>query len=223
MATAKPPTLPAGGNKPPDNLSGSRRPAETTSSLNHKNAKETTQVKKHPRAINLVQEGIRMEDSQRGEEMETEEIENTPENPHTSAWAGGGGRKLFGEGRQKEGWYIAESDTEDTLQAEKEDDDECDGMEHNPNCPTIPFTAAENIRWRREWRSALVVKGLGRRVPFLPLSQRMNSLWGKHGELKISDMKNGCFLVRFRHQDDYEAAINEGPWLLGDTYLTVTR
>ncbi|CAI0419994.1 unnamed protein product, partial [Linum tenue] len=81
----------------------------------------------------------------------------------------------------------------------------------------------EKIRWRREWRSALVVKGLGRRVAFLPLSHKLDSLWGKHGELQISYMKNGCFLVRFRHQDDYEFAMNGGPWLLGETYLTVTR
>ncbi|CAI0552044.1 unnamed protein product [Linum tenue] len=36
-------------------------------------------------------------------------------------------------------------------------------------------------------------------------------------------MKNGCFLVRFRSQKDYEFSCSEGPWLLGDTYLTVFR
>ncbi|CAI0455976.1 unnamed protein product [Linum tenue] len=36
-------------------------------------------------------------------------------------------------------------------------------------------------------------------------------------------MKNGCFLVRFRSHKDYELACSEGPWLLGDTYLTVFR
>ncbi|CAI0547875.1 unnamed protein product [Linum tenue] len=36
-------------------------------------------------------------------------------------------------------------------------------------------------------------------------------------------MKNGCFLVRFRNKLDYEGAAEGGPWLLGDTYLTVHR
>ncbi|CAI0429363.1 unnamed protein product [Linum tenue] len=36
-------------------------------------------------------------------------------------------------------------------------------------------------------------------------------------------MKNGCYLVRFRDQRDYETAIMGGPWRLGDTYLTVHR
>ncbi|CAI0406261.1 unnamed protein product [Linum tenue] len=112
---------------------------------------------------------------------------------------------------------------EDVTQAEKEDDDQVGEEEQNPLCPTIPFTAAEKIRWRREWRSALVVKGLGRNVPYIPLVRRLNSLWRKHGELQVSDMKNGCYLVRFRHREDYELAVNSGPWLLGNTYLTVSR
>ncbi|CAN0918881.1 hypothetical protein LINGRAHAP2_LOCUS31139 [Linum grandiflorum] len=36
-------------------------------------------------------------------------------------------------------------------------------------------------------------------------------------------MQNGCFLVRFREKEDYETAMTGGPWLLGDTYLTVHR
>ncbi|CAI0427225.1 unnamed protein product [Linum tenue] len=36
-------------------------------------------------------------------------------------------------------------------------------------------------------------------------------------------MKNGCFLVRFKHKLDYEYATSSGPWLLGDTYLTVQQ
>ncbi|CAI0380793.1 unnamed protein product [Linum tenue] len=36
-------------------------------------------------------------------------------------------------------------------------------------------------------------------------------------------MKNGCFLVQFRSKKDYELASEGGPWLLGETYLTVHR
>ncbi|CAI0473757.1 unnamed protein product [Linum tenue] len=102
-------------------------------------------------------------------------------------------------------------------------DDEVDDEEEDPTCPTIPFTVAEKIRWRREWRSALVVKGLGRRVSYIPLARRLNFLWARNGEIQISDMNNGCFLVRFRSHKDYEGATMGGPWLLGDTYLTVHR
>ncbi|CAI0400331.1 unnamed protein product [Linum tenue] len=87
----------------------------------------------------------------------------------------------------------------------------------------ILFTAAEKIWCRREWRSALVVKGLGRRVLYIPLARHLNYLWARNGEIQISDMNNDCFLVKFRSQKDYEGATMGGPWLLGDTYLTVHR
>ncbi|CAN1222094.1 hypothetical protein LINGRAPRIM_LOCUS481 [Linum grandiflorum] len=105
----------------------------------------------------------------------------------------------------------------------REEDDELDEEEEDPLCPQIFFTAAEKASFRRPCRSALVVKGLGRNVPYLPLARRLNFLWAKHGNIQISDLKNGCYLVRFRRQEDYEWAITGGPWMLGDTYLTVHR
>ncbi|CAN0831000.1 hypothetical protein LINGRAPRIM_LOCUS3446 [Linum grandiflorum] len=105
----------------------------------------------------------------------------------------------------------------------KEDDDELDTEDDDPLCPQICFTAAEKAGFRRPWRSALAVKGLDRKVPYLPLARRLNYLWAKHGHIQISDLKNGCYMIRFRCQEDYEGAIMGGPWLLGDTYLTVHR
>ncbi|CAL1356042.1 unnamed protein product [Linum trigynum] len=148
--------------------------------------------------------------------METEK-ENTTPSPGKGTWA-----KSFSAVLQEDKWYVADSDSEDVAAMEKEEDDEIDA-EEDPKCPTIPFIAAEKIKWRREWRSALVVKGLGRRVSYIPLARRLNFLWARNGEIRISDMKNGCFLVRFRNQKDYEWAMEGGPWLLGDTYLTVHR
>ncbi|CAN0899952.1 hypothetical protein LINGRAHAP2_LOCUS20561 [Linum grandiflorum] len=103
----------------------------------------------------------------------------------------------------------------------REEYDELDGDEDDPLCPSIPFIAAEKAGFRRVWCSTLVVRGLGRRVPYLPLARRLNYLWARHGPLQISDLRNGCFLVRFKCGEDYEGAISGGPWTLGDTYLTV--
>ncbi|CAN0910754.1 hypothetical protein LINGRAHAP2_LOCUS26460 [Linum grandiflorum] len=58
---------------------------------------------------------------------------------------------------------------------------------------------------------------------YLSLARRLNGLCAKHGNIHISDLKNNCYLVRFRSQEDYEWAITGGPWMLGDTYLTVHR
>ncbi|CAN0846803.1 hypothetical protein LINGRAHAP2_LOCUS4629, partial [Linum grandiflorum] len=74
--------------------------------------------------------------------------------------------------------------------------------------------------FRRAWRSALVVKGLGRNVPYILLERRLNAIWARNSQIQISDLKNGCYLVRFRCQEDYEWAINGGPWLLAVMRIT---
>ncbi|CAN0886133.1 hypothetical protein LINGRAHAP2_LOCUS15293 [Linum grandiflorum] len=99
-----------------------------------------------------------------------------------------------------------------------------DDEEEDPLCPQICFTAKEKARFRRPCRSALVVKGLDRKIPYLPLARRLNYLWAKHGHIQILDLKNDCYLVQLRRQDDYVWAINGGgggAWMLGDTYLTI--
>ncbi|CAN0858740.1 hypothetical protein LINGRAHAP2_LOCUS7433, partial [Linum grandiflorum] len=68
--------------------------------------------------------------------------------------------------------------------------------------------------FRRVWRSALVVRGLGKRFPYSVLAPRLNYLWARNGPLNISDLHNGCFLVRFKSKQDYEWVIDGGPWML---------
>ncbi|CAN0876116.1 hypothetical protein LINGRAHAP2_LOCUS11118, partial [Linum grandiflorum] len=103
-------------------------------------------------------------------------------------------------------WYIADSNFEDVAESSKEEDDELD-EEDDPMCPSVLFTATAKIRLCREWRSALVVKGLNRRIPFLPLARHLNSIWARQGNIQISDLNNGCFLVRFREKSNYEIAL----------------
>ncbi|CAL1383061.1 unnamed protein product [Linum trigynum] len=173
MSAAGPNTKLSPAPKPPDALTGSRRPPTTTSSPNGKGDREAQHQKKKAKAV--------------GEDGTTD------------------------------------SDSEEVAEAEREEDDYASEGEYDPTCPTVLFSAAEKRSFRRDWRSALVVRGLGRNVPFNLLSPRLHQLWAKHGGLQISDMQNGCYLIRFRKKEDYEAAISGGPWTLGDTYLPVHR
>ncbi|CAN0845682.1 hypothetical protein LINGRAHAP2_LOCUS4173 [Linum grandiflorum] len=102
---------------------------------------------------------------------------------------------LFEEFRGKDEWYVADSDSKDVAAAMREEDDMVDEEEDDPLCPQICFTAEEKARFQRPWRSALVVKGLDRKIPYIPLARRLNYLWAKHGHIQISDLKNGCYLV----------------------------
>ncbi|CAN0858734.1 hypothetical protein LINGRAHAP2_LOCUS7429 [Linum grandiflorum] len=180
-------------------MSGLRRPTTASSSPTAKGDRDSQQAKKKVR------------DSKRNEPTS-----------RANAWVKRT-NTLFEEFRGKDEWYVADSDSEDVAAAMREEDDMVDEEEDDPLCPQICFTAEEKARFQRPWRSALVVKGLDRKIPYIPLARPLNYLWAKHGHIQISDLKNGCYLVRFRRQEDYDWAIKGGPWMLGDTYLTVHR
>ncbi|CAL1407989.1 unnamed protein product [Linum trigynum] len=103
---------------------------------------------------------------------------------------------------------------EDGREAEQDEDDD-------PLCPPIPFSAAEERQYCRPWRSALVVKVLGRSTSYTAISKRLNSIWAKAGGIQVTSAKKGYFLVRFTSGIDYERALTWVPWMMGENYLTV--
>ncbi|CAN0912775.1 hypothetical protein LINGRAHAP2_LOCUS27546 [Linum grandiflorum] len=180
-----------------------------------KGDRDSQQVKKKVRAMDLNQ-ATGLEDVEIADVMHEETQSGEPDQDYTmkekpiqpNAWTERT-NTLFEEVRDNGDWYVADSDSEDVAESMREEDDELDEEEEDPLCPQIFFTAAEKASFRRPCRSALVVKGLGRNVPYLPLARRLNFLWAKHGNIQISDLKNGCYLVRFRRQE-VDRATEEG-------------
>ncbi|CAN0858702.1 hypothetical protein LINGRAHAP2_LOCUS7412 [Linum grandiflorum] len=166
---------------------------------------DTQHIKKKVRSLNIQADhrinDVEIEDVTHQESnlegMNTEEIIKEHPTPAANAW-NQRCNAMFEAMETGDDWYVADSDSEDVAEATREEDDTLDDDEEDPLCPSILFTAAENVSFRRVWRSALVVRGLGRRIPYLPLARRLNSLWAKQGPLQISDLRNGFFLVRFK-------------------------
>ncbi|CAI0424058.1 unnamed protein product [Linum tenue] len=134
----------------------------------------------------------------------------------------GAARRLFGDPAKTDEWYVADSDSEDIAAATREDGREAEHEEEDdPLCPPIPFSAAEERQYFRPWRSALVVKVLGRSTSCTSISKRLNSIWAKAGGIQVRSAKKGYFLVRFTSGIDYERALTGGPWMMGENYLMV--
>ncbi|CAN1239300.1 hypothetical protein LINGRAPRIM_LOCUS2322 [Linum grandiflorum] len=163
-------------------------------------------------------EDVTIEDVSYEENAQTEPMEETELRPNV--WTQRSNR-LFENSCLADEWYIEDSDSEDVVETMREEDDVLDEDTYDLLCLPVLFSAAEKASFRRVWRSALVVRGLGRRIPYSVLAPILNFLWARDGPLKISDLQNGCFLVRFKSKQDYEWAIAGGPWMLGETYLTV--
>ncbi|XP_057441868.1 uncharacterized protein LOC130733658 [Lotus japonicus] len=92
----------------------------------------------------------------------------------------------------------------------------------NPK-PVVPISLEEYEEWCRPWKYSLVIKLLGKRIGFKWMNQRIHHFWAREGDLKVIDLTDDYFLVRFVSEKDYLYALFEGPWRIADHYLLVQR
>ncbi|CAL1396093.1 unnamed protein product [Linum trigynum] len=174
-----------GDGKPPDPTAGTRRPLEVSSLSDGKKDSDSIHQKERVRLLTLTDDNTMM-DEVMVEDIIEEELnhssmpETTTEGgrvrnlleqgpkpqPKSVAW-GMESKKLFSEAVREESWYVADSDYEDVAEAIREDDNESpDQEDNNPLCTTVRFTPTKWRNYRREWRSAIMVKVLGRTFPY---------------------------------------------------------
>ncbi|XP_047943131.1 uncharacterized protein LOC125189962 [Salvia hispanica] len=67
---------------------------------------------------------------------------------------------------------------------------------------------------------SIVVNLLGRTIGYKALCLKLRQIWNMQGT-EVVDMGCGYFLVQFLKQEDYLAAVLEGPWLVSGSYLQV--
>lgn len=53
------------------------------------------------------------------------------------------------------------------------------------------------------------------------LQNRILALWKPQGDVKITDLENGYFLVKLATEKDYNAVLLNGPWSVMGYCLTV--
>ncbi|CAN0826632.1 hypothetical protein LINGRAHAP2_LOCUS743 [Linum grandiflorum] len=201
------PTGASPANKESDPLSGNRRSTPTLSFPFARDEREAQRATKKVRQMEPISspqnmEDVTIEDVSYEENAQTEPMEETELRPNV--WTQRSNR-LFENSCLADEWYIEDSDSEDVVETMREEDDVLDEDTYDLLCLPVLFSAAEKASFRRVWRSALVVRGLGRRIPYSVLAPILNFLWARDGPLKISDLQNGCFLVRFKSKQDYDA------------------
>lgn len=89
------------------------------------------------------------------------------------------------------------------------------------DCPEIVIPPHAEERLSRPWKQGLIVNLLGRRIGFKALENRLNQMWVQIGVMNIVDLGCDFFLVYLSHPEDYEKALNNGPWLIYDHYLII--
>ena len=71
------------------------------------------------------------------------------------------------------------------------------------------------------WANSLIVKVYGRTVGYHFLQARLNALWKPSGRMDIIDLGKDFFLVRFRLKEDISSILENGPWFIGELFLSI--
>ena len=76
-------------------------------------------------------------------------------------------------------------------------------------------------RIRAVWASSLIVKVYGRSVGFNYIQAKLNALWKPMGRLDVIDLGKEFFLTRFCCKEDHGKVLKNGPWFIGENFLSI--
>ena len=71
------------------------------------------------------------------------------------------------------------------------------------------------------WQTSIIIKLMGRQLGYLALQTKLAGIWRPTGKWTLIDIGYGFFIVRFNLSQDYQHALMDGPWFVGDHYLHV--
>ncbi|KAJ4826085.1 hypothetical protein Tsubulata_015181 [Turnera subulata] len=86
---------------------------------------------------------------------------------------------------------------------------------------SLSFSADYKKRLEKAWQHAVIVKLLGKSIGYKTLCARLQSLWKPTGAVRVIDLDNEFYAVRFEKEADYIHALADGPWQIMIYVLTV--
>ncbi|XVF84570.1 hypothetical protein PTKIN_Ptkin17bG0047600 [Pterospermum kingtungense] len=81
----------------------------------------------------------------------------------------------------------------------------------------------EKYRLQNKWSKSLIVKLLGHTLGYNFLVHRLKTLRLITSVIDVIDVGYDTYVVRFASMDEYECALFDGPWVIADHYLAVSR
>ncbi|XP_061336480.1 uncharacterized protein LOC133283612 [Gastrolobium bilobum] len=118
---------------------------------------------------------------------------------------------------EEDEWSISqreEEEAEDMDEAKEEDD---------PICPTYRVSKEQHKEDCKQWRKALIIKLLGRKINPKFLMTKLEKQWNLVGSYELITLDNGHLLIRFKEERDYIHVLQDGSWIVVEHYLVVQR
>ena len=73
------------------------------------------------------------------------------------------------------------------------------------------------------WWSSIIIKVIGKSFGYRNLLTCLGGIWKPKGKFSMIDLGYDFFLVKFSILEDYQKALEQGPWFVGENYLLVRK
>ena len=71
------------------------------------------------------------------------------------------------------------------------------------------------------WQTSIILKLTGQQLGYRALQTRLAGIWCPAGKPFLIDIGYDFFIMRFDILTDYQHALMDGPWFVGNQYLHV--
>ena len=124
---------------------------------------------------------------------------------------------------------VENSDTEDQLHQDRDTEGQNKDMAGQPGVEDGQVEETWEIHVPTEmkhklaslWQTSIIIKLMGRQLGYRALQTRLAGIWHPTGKWTLIDIGYGFFIVCFDIPQDYQHALMDGPWFVGDHYLYV--
>ncbi|XP_021764243.1 uncharacterized protein LOC110728882 [Chenopodium quinoa] len=94
---------------------------------------------------------------------------------------------------------------------------------HDEVCPNFLLTKEEKKRLRRPWQNTLIIKLFDKKLNYKVFIKRLRIKWSLKGDISLIDVGFDYYIVRFTNMEDHHHVLTQGPWIIGDSYLTIRK
>ncbi|BFG40981.1 hypothetical protein CerSpe_272550 [Prunus speciosa] len=89
--------------------------------------------------------------------------------------------------------------------------------------PSIQFSDKVKSALYRPWRSAVIIKLMGRPLAYTFLRSRLLQRWALKGPMSLIDLENNYYIVKFLYEEDMRYVLTGGPWQIAGQYIVTQK
>ncbi|KAK4729524.1 hypothetical protein R3W88_022512 [Solanum pinnatisectum] len=99
--------------------------------------------------------------------------------------------------------------------------DEQENHQNHPNF--IPIKSADKLRLYAPRRLALIIKLVGKKMGYIYLQNRLQTLWQPSEKINLIDLGEEFYLIKLSWPENFEKILHKGPWFIVSQFISVRK